>query len=147
MKLKRLIPLVMIVQLALAGAALTVSAKSIDAALATNSPLADGPNLLTNGGLEGHYNQQCSVKASNAPWVAVVPPCDPSNYDYAKYTLWATAQVPFGWSAWWRQPYKDTSDPNYFVTPDNCDWSKKSTPAECVPYHNPEFRDTAGGPQ
>ncbi|HET7377612.1 MAG TPA: LysM domain-containing protein [Anaerolineae bacterium] len=147
MKLKWLIPLIVIVMLALTGAALSVSAKTIDANPASTKSQADGPNLLTNPGLEGHYNQQCSVTRDNTPWVAVLPPCDPSNYDYAQYTLWATAQVPFGWSAWWRQPYKDTNDPNYYVTPDNCDWSKKSTPSECVPYHNPEFRDTAGGPQ
>jgi LysM repeat protein len=136
--LKKFLP----VLLALAAVLLTVSLT------ASAQPLkADGPNLLTNPGLEGHYNQQCS-QVGQPPWIQVVPACDPTNYDFHTLNLWATAQVPFGWSAWWRVPNDDQKDPNYFNSyPAYCDFSKDITPDSCVPWHNPEFRDTAGGPQ
>lgn len=105
-----------------------------------------GPNLLANPGLEGHYHQQCSYK-TNPPWVPAPFYCDPSNYDYANITLWATAQVPDGWAAWWRVPNDNFDDPNYYNTyPHTCQ-GKPRQPADCKPWHNPEFRDTAGGPQ
>ena len=108
-------------------------------------PQTLGPNLLTNPGLEGHYNQQCS-RRGDPPWVTVA--CDPTNYDFVNLNLWATAQVPDGWHAWWRVPNDNQRDPNYFNTnPNYCDFTKKETPSDCVPWHNPEFRDTAGGPQ
>ncbi len=104
-----------------------------------------GPNLLVNPGLEGKYQQQCS-RRTDPPWVTVE--CDPANYDYINLNLWATAQVPDGWNAWWRVPNDNQKDPNYFNTnPAYCDFTKKETPSDCVPWHNPEFRDTAGGPQ
>jgi hypothetical protein len=106
-----------------------------------------GPNLLANPGLEGHYNQQCSLKTDN-PWVPAPTPCDPKGYDFVNRTLWATAQVPQGWAAWWRVPNGNRNDPNYFNSfPDFCDADKNSTPVDCLPWHNPEFRDTMGGPQ
>ena len=106
-----------------------------------------GPNLLSNPGLEGHYNQQCSQR-SDPPWVPAPTACDPAKYDYANRILWATAQVPQGWAAWWRVPNANRNDPNYFNSfPDFCDGDKNSTPAGCLPWHNPEFRDTMGGPQ
>ena len=55
---------------------------------------------------------------------------------------------PDGWNAWWRVPNDNQKDPNYFNTnPAYCDFDKKETRSDCVPWHNPEFRDTAGGPQ
>jgi LysM repeat protein len=55
--------------------------------------------------------------------------------------------VPSGWSAWWQQPNSNFEDPNYFNTyPHFCpNW--KSTPPDCKAWHNPEYRDTLGGPQ
>ena len=104
-----------------------------------------GPNLLTNPGMEGQYVKQCSVR--NGPhWVQI--PC-PADYNDATATVkqWETAQVPFGWSAWWRLPNNNFDDPNYFNTyPHFCpDW--KRTPPDCKAWHNPEYRDTLGGPQ
>jgi LysM repeat protein len=101
--------------------------------------------LLNNPGMEGKYVQQCSLKGT-PPWVQI--PCDPGNYDIHTVDLWATAQVPVGWSAWWRVPNDNQHDPNYFNSyPAYCDTTKSYTPLNCVPWHNPEFRDTAGGPQ
>jgi LysM repeat protein len=55
--------------------------------------------------------------------------------------------VPSGWSAWWRQPNNNFDDPYYFITwPAYCP-ERKSTPADCIAHHNPEYRDTLGGPQ
>jgi LysM repeat protein len=104
-----------------------------------------GPNLLTNGGMDGKYVKQCSLR--NGPqWVQV--PC-PENYAAEAGTIkqWETTQVPFGWSAWWQQPNQNFDDPNYFNTyPHYCpDWS--NTPLDCKAWHNPEYRDTLGGPQ
>jgi LysM repeat protein len=104
-----------------------------------------GPNLLTNGGMDGQYVKQCSAR--NGPhWVQV--PC-PENYtaEVGAVKKWETTQVPFGWSAWWRQPNSNFDDPNYFNTyPHYCpNWS--NTPLDCKAWHNPEYRDTLGGPQ
>jgi LysM repeat protein len=126
---------------------LTVSAAAGVADDKATPPAAEtiGPNLLSNPGLEGHYNQQCSQRV-DPPWVPAPTPCDPDNYDYANRILWATAQVPDGWAAWWRVPNRNSNDPNYFNTfPNSCDSTKM--PSDCLPWHNPEFRDTAGGPQ
>jgi len=100
-----------------------------------------GPNLLVNGGLEGKYVMQCSA-ANGAPWVAV--PCgDP--IDFGVTFLWQTAQVPVGWVAWWQPPYTDEQDPNYYNSfPYRCG---PTAPPGCAAWHNPEYRDTAGGPQ
>jgi LysM repeat protein len=125
---------------------LTVSASTRVADDNTTAPQADGPNLLANPGLEGKYRQQCSLK-TDPPWVPAPYPCDPYDYDTNSLYLWATAQVPEGWAAWWRVPNGNESDRNFFNTfPNNCP-QKPSTPPTCVPWHNPEFRDTAGGPQ
>jgi hypothetical protein len=114
--------------------------------LSSKPVAADGPNLLVNGGMEGKYRQQCSA-VGGAPWVPVYP-CDPKSYDPGTTFLWATVQVSDGWVGWWRQPDNNPNDPNYFNSyPSACDFTRKSTPADCVPWHNPEFRDTAGGPQ
>ena len=109
---------------------------------------AAGPNLLSNPGMEGRYQQQCSLR-TDPPWVPAPTPCDPNNYDYANRILWATAQVPVGWAAWWRVPNNNYDDPNYYNSfPHSCQSdTKKKVPADCRPWHNPEFRDTAGGPQ
>jgi hypothetical protein len=104
-----------------------------------------GPNLLTNPGLDGQYVKQCSLR-NGPPWVQV--PC-PANYqaEAGEIKQWETTQVPVGWSAWWRQPNSNFDDPNYFNTyPSLCpDWP--TTPADCKPWHNPEYRDTLGGPR
>lgn len=145
----RLIAVILITALMLLIVPLAVSASAVvaDDTPAPQPAEAVGPNLLSNPGLEGHYNQQCSQK-SDPPWVPAPTPCDPSDYDYANRTLWATAQVPTGWAAWWRVPNANRNDPNYFNSfPDFCDANKASTPAGCLPWHNPEFRDTMGGPQ
>ena len=144
MQLKRVITVLIVAAAFLAILPLSVLALSVQAD--TTAPVETlGPNLLANPGLEGHYRQQCS-RRSDPPWVTV--PCDPANYDYNNLNLWATAQVPDGWNAWWRVPNDNQKDPNYFNTnPAYCDSTKKETPSDCVPWHNPEFRDTAGGPQ
>ncbi len=100
-----------------------------------------GSNLLTNGGMEGKYVMQCSAR-NGQPWVAV--PCgDP--IDFATTFLWQTAQVPAGWASWWRPPNTDNDDPNLYNSyPYRCG---QNAPPGCVAWHNPEFRDTAGGPQ
>ena len=102
---------------------------------------ADGPNLLVNGGMEGQYVMQCSARGG-APWVAI--PCgDP--IDFAATFLWQTAQVPVGWTAWWQPPNENPGDPNFYNSfPNTC---PPDAPLGCAPWHNPEFRDTAGGPQ
>jgi LysM repeat protein len=109
-------------------------------------PEVIGPNLLTNPGMEGHYVKQCSQR--NGPhWVQV--PC-PADYDSATSSVkqWETAQVPVGWSAWWRLPNNNFDDPNYFNTfPAYCPADQRRTPADCKAWHNPEYRDTMGGPQ
>lgn len=150
----RLFAVVLIVTLMLLIVPLTVSATSGVAAAGVadekaNPPAAEsiGPNLLSNPGLEGSYRQQCSLM-TDAPWVPAPTPCDPANYDYASRILWATAQVPDGWAAWWRVPNDNQKDPNYFNTfPAYCHAERATTPSDCVPWHNPEFRDTKGGPQ
>ena len=145
----RLCAVALIVTLMLLVVPLTVSAASGVADDKATPPATEtiGPNLLSNPGLEGDYRQQCSLK-TDAPWVPAPTPCDPAGYDYVNRTLWATAQVPAGWAAWWRVPNDNQKDPNYFNTfPAYCDLDKKVTPANCLPWHNPEFRDTKGGPQ
>jgi LysM repeat protein len=108
-------------------------------------PEAIGPNLLNNPGMDGQYVKQCSLR-DGPHWVQV--PC-PADYDAAVSTVkqWETTQVPFGWSAWWQQPNTNFDDPNFFNSyPHFCpDW--KSTPPDCKAWHNPEYRDTLGGPQ
>lgn len=104
-----------------------------------------GPNLLTNPGMEGAYVKQCSQR--NGPhWVQVPCPADYKS-EVGAIKQWETTQVPLGWSAWWRLPNTDFDDPNYFNSyPHFCpDWGR--TPADCKAWHNPEYRDTLGGPQ
>ena len=109
------------------------------------APEVVGPNLLTNPGMEGHYVKQCSLR-DGQPWVQV--PC-PANYNSEVSTVkqWETTQLPVGWSAWWQQPDTNFDDPNYFNNyPAFCPkWG--STPDGCRAWHNPEYRDTLGGPQ
>ena len=129
--------------------ALTVSLILLTAGAASGGadvPAPARPNLLQNPGLEGKYNQQCS-RIGGEPWVPIFP-CNPSNFDTNTTALWATAQVPTGWAAWWQPPNDNQKDPYYFNSfPAYCDFGKRATPSTCVPWHNPEFRDTAGGPQ
>ena len=100
------------------------------------------PNLLINGGLEGQYVMQCSAR-SGPPWVAV--PCG-NPIDFGTTKLWQTAQVPVGWTAWWLPPNENRRDPNFYSTyPNQC--YDEDAPRDCVAWHNPEYRDTAGGPQ
>jgi hypothetical protein len=99
------------------------------------------PNLLINGGLDGQYVMQCSAR-SGPPWAAV--PCG-NPIDFGTKILWQTAQVPVGWTAWWLPPNENHSDPNFYSTyPNQC---YDDAPEGCVAWHNPEYRDTAGGPQ
>lgn len=105
------------------------------------SSAAERPNLLVNGGMEGQYVMQCSARGG-APWVAV--PCG-NPIDFAATFLWQTAQVPAGWTAWWQPPNENPGDPNFYNGfPNTC---PPDAPIGCAPWHNPEFRDTAGGPQ
>jgi len=108
----------------------------------TGTGAAQSPNLLVNGGMEGQFQMQCSA-LGQADWVPV--PCgDP--IDYSTTFLWQTAQMPIGWAAWWQPPDKNESDPDFYNNhPYQC--VKDIAPAHCVAWHNPEFRDTAGGPQ
>ncbi len=104
-----------------------------------------GPNLLTNPGMDGKFVKQCSLRYGS-PWVQIPCPAD-YNSEVGTVKQWETTQVPAGWSAWWRQPNNDFSDPNYFATwPAYCP-ERPSTPADCIAHHNPEYRDTLGGPQ
>ena len=121
------------------------SSSVADDSATTRSRKSLGPNLLTNPGMEGKYVKQCSLR-NGPPWVQV--PC-PANYNSEVGTIkqWETTQVPYGWSAWWQQPNNNFDDPNYFNTyPAYCP-DRKSTPADCMACHNPEYRDTLGGPQ
>ena len=103
--------------------------------------MADGPDLLVNGGMEGSYVQQCTARGG-APWVAV--PCG-NPIDFGTTVLWQTAQVPLGWVGWWRPPNTNNDDPNFYSTyPYRCG---SNAPPGCAAWHNPEFRDTAGGPK
>jgi LysM repeat protein len=109
-------------------------------------PEVVGPNLLTNPGMDGAYVKQCSLRYG-PPWVQV--PC-PADYSAQAGDIkkWETTQVPSGWSAWWRQPNSNFDDPNYYNDwPAYCSASHKSMPLDCIAHHNPEYRDTMGGPQ
>lgn len=128
--------------------ALWVTVVAVFSLLLLQSPVfaapqaADGPNLLVNGGMEGQYEMQCSLRGG-APWVEI--PCG-KPIDFATTFLWATAQVPAGWTAWWQPPNENSNDPNFYNNfPNLC--YKGTAPAGCAAWHNPEFRDTLGGPQ
>jgi LysM repeat protein len=146
MRSKRLIFVLALVIMFLSVLPLTAalaSSSAVDDATLDQQNETTGPNLLTNPGLDGKYVKQCSQR--NGPhWIQV--PC-PANYsdEMAAIKQWETAQVPVGWSAWWQQPNENFDDPNYFNTyPSLCtDWG----PSNCIAWHNPEYRDTLGGPQ
>src|SRR5450756_131240 len=105
---------------------------------------ADELNRLINGGLDGSYHPQCTRIGGNA-WEVVA--CDPAHFDASTTILWNKVQVPGGWAAWWRSPNADQTDPDYFNSyPAYCP-DKSTTPANCVPWHAPDFRDTATDPQ
>jgi LysM repeat protein len=147
MQFKRLVTVLIVAAAFLAMLPLTVLATSGQADTTLQPAPAEtlGPNLLTNPGMDGKYVKQCSVR-NGQPWVQVPCPAD-YNAEVGAVKQWETTQVPFGWSAWWQQPNNNFSDPNYFNTyPAYCpDW--KSTPDNCKAWHNPEYRDTLGGPQ
>jgi hypothetical protein len=91
--------------------------------------------------MEGKYVMQCSP-VGGAPWASV--PCgDP--IDFGATALWQTVQVPVGWSGWWLPPNTNPDDPDYYSNYPS--WCPPNAPANCYAWHNPEFRDTAGGPQ
>jgi hypothetical protein len=98
-------------------------------------------NLLVNGGMDGPYVKQCSA-VGGVHWVPVF--CgDP--VDFSRVRLWETVQVPVGWAGWWLAPNEDPTDPEFYNSfPNDC---YADAPPGCVAWHNPEFRDTAGGPQ
>ena len=109
---------------------------------AASHSAGDGPNLLVNGGMEGKYVMQCSAR-NGPPWVGV--PCG-APIDFGTTFLWQTTQVPLGWTAWWQPPNTDRNDPNFYTGfPSLC--YAEDAPAGCAAWHNPEYRDTAGGPQ
>lgn len=113
-------------------------------ALINRSALAQTNDLLINGGLEGNYHLQCTRLGGNA-WDVVA--CDPAHIDPSTTIVWDKVQVPSGWSAWWRSPNADQADPNYFNSfPAYCP-DKSTTPPNCVPWHVPDFQDTAHDPQ
>jgi len=121
---------------ALAMPAAFVQTDALAAVVGTN-----GPNLLVNGGMDGKFVMQCSPRWGN-PWVPV--PCG-SPIDYGTTFLWQTVQVPVGWTAWWQPPNEDADAPDFFAHhPNRCG---RSAPNDCVPWHNPEYRDTAAAPQ
>ncbi len=145
MPFKRLSAVLVICTAFLVALPLAVLAMS---SVADDTPVSSevlGPNLLTNGGMDGKYVKQCSLR-DGSPWVQVPCPAD-YNAEAGLYKQWETTQVPYGWSAWWRQPNSNFDDPNYFNTwPAYCpNWN--NAPADCVAHHNPEYRDTLGGPQ
>ncbi len=107
---------------------------------------AVGPNLLTNPGMDGKFVKQCSLRNGGQPWVQVPCPAD-YNAEVGDIKQWETTQVPSGWSAWWQQPNTNFDDPNYFNTYPHFCPDRKSTPTNCKAWHNPEYRDTLGGPQ
>lgn len=110
----------------------------------SSSVWADELNRLINGGLDGSYHPQCTRIGGNS-WDVVL--CDPAHIDSSTTILWGNVQVPGGWSAWWRSPNADQTDPNYFNSyPAYCP-DKSTTPPNCVPWHAPDFRDTATDPQ
>ncbi len=110
----------------------------------SGSARADDLNRLINGGLDGGYHPQCTRIGGN-PWDVVA--CDPAHIDSSTTILWNKVQVPGGWAAWWRSPNADQTDPNYFNSyPAYCP-DKSTTPPNCVPWHAPDFRDTANDPQ
>ena len=121
------------------------ASSAVDADTPQPNPGVVGPNLLTNPGMDGAYVKQCSLR--NGPhWVQV--PCPADYSDQASIVkMWETTQVPNGWSAWWRQPDNNFDVPNYHNNwPAYCP-GRASTPADCIAHHNPEYRDTMGGPQ
>jgi LysM repeat protein len=129
---------------------LPLTAAFASSSLAENPPSSNpaetvGPNLLTNPGMEGQFVKQCSQR-NGSHWIQI--PC-PENYAEVAGAVkrWETTQVPYGWSAWWREPNSNLDDPNFFNTyPNYCpDWP--NTPYDCKAWHNPEYRDTLGGPQ
>ena len=147
MQIKRLVTVLMVTGVFLAVLPLTVLATSNQADTVPQPATAEtlGPNLLTNPGMDGKYVKQCSVR-DGQPWVQV--PC-PANYDAEKGTImqWETTQIPYGWSAWWQPPNNNFDDPNYFNTYPHFCPDRQSTPDNCKAWHNPEYRDTLGGPQ
>ncbi len=99
---------------------------------------AQGRNLLQNPGFEGDFEIQCSFPGGK-PWVAV--PCNgplPSM-------PWQTVMVAKGWVGWWQPPSTDRSAKDFYQKfPNYCG---TGAPAECVAWHQPEFRDTRSAPQ
>jgi LysM repeat protein len=149
MQFKRLVTVLIMTAAFLAVLPLTVLATSGQADTTPQPATAEtlGPNLLTNPGMEGQYVKQCSLRNSGQPWVQVSCPAD-YNSEVGDIKQWETTQVPYGWSAWWQQPNSNLDDPNYFNTyPNYCPEGQNRTPFECKAWHNPEYRDTLGGPQ
>jgi LysM repeat protein len=147
MQFKRLVTVLILAAAFLAVLPLTTLATSGQADTSTQPATAEtlGPNLLTNPGMDGKYVKQCALR-NGQPWVQVPCPAD-YNSEVSVIKQWETTQVPFGWSAWWQQPNSNFDDPNYFNSYPNYCPDRESTPADCKAWHNPEYRDTLGGPQ
>jgi LysM repeat protein len=147
MQLKRIFTVLILAAAFLAVLPLSALGTSGQADNASQPAAAEtlGPNLLTNPGMDGKYVKQCSAR-NGQPWVQV--PC-PADYtaQMGDIMQWETTQVPYGWSAWWQPPNDNFDDPNFFNTfPASCP-ERNSTPFDCRAWHNPEYRDTLGGPQ
>ncbi len=108
--------------------------------------VALGQNLLTDGGFEGKLYIPCS-RFDTVPWQQIS--CDGLDFNVRDpvtnqriYIMWNTVQVPMGWKAWWLSPNKNHGSPNFYQNhPNNC---YSDAPQGCIPWHNPEFRDTKG---
>ena len=104
-----------------------------------------GTNLLTDGGFEGRLYIPCS-KYNDLPWHHIsCEGLDLKTKDAKGHRInimWDTVQVPIGWVAWWYPPNTNTSAKNFYQDhPNNC---YADAPEGCIPWHNPEFRDTKG---
>src|SRR5574341_761109 len=141
MRFNQIVSILVVVVLVSVLLPLTVwAAAGLTGNLAVPAEEAVGPNLLTNPGMDGQFVKQCAPR--NGPHWVQVPCPDDYSAQAAEIKQWETAQVPYGWSAWWRQPNDNFADPNFLQTYPAFGPNWENTPADCVPWHNPEYRDT-----
>ena len=106
-----------------------------------------GPNLLTNPGMEGQYVKQCSLRNSGQPWVQV--PCPAittpkwATSSSGKPRRCRTAGRPGGSSLTVTLMIPTTLTPIRITVRK----ARIALPFDCKAWHNPEYRDTLGGPQ
>ncbi|HEY4721040.1 MAG TPA: hypothetical protein VII92_04285, partial [Anaerolineae bacterium] len=107
--------------------------------------VALGTNLLIDGGFEGKLYIPCS-QASDVPWRHIS--CNGLDLktrdanDKHINIMWNTVQVPIGWTAWWYPPNTNHGAADFYQNhPNNC---YSDAPEGCIPWHNPEYRDTKG---